>query len=90
VLEHQVGSSLASTHHSALAQAVSSAGEQVARAHSSLAHTAGVAFASGLNAALLTGCITVFVGAAAAVVLMRARPAEAAPAGEQAPAVEHA
>src|SRR5207253_9335024 len=39
VLEHQVSSSLASTHRSGLAQAVSSSGEQVARAHSSLAHT---------------------------------------------------
>jgi hypothetical protein len=87
VLEHRVSSSLASTHQSALAQAVSSSGEQVARAHSSLAHTAGAAFASGLNAALLTGCVTVFVSAVAAIVLMRVQPARA---GEQAPAAEHA
>jgi len=48
-----------------------------------LAHLAGVAYSNGLNAALLTGCITVFVGAVSAIVLMRGRPAEA-PAPEQA------
>jgi hypothetical protein len=42
-----------------------------------------VAYSDGLNAALLTGCVTVFVGAVSAVVLMRGRTAQA-PAGEQA------
>jgi len=36
-----------------------------------------------LNAALLTGCVTVFVGAVSAVVLLRVRSAKA-PVGEQA------
>jgi hypothetical protein len=48
-----------------------------------LAHLAGVAYSNGLNAALLTGCVTVFVGAVSAVVLMRGRTAQA-PAGGQA------
>jgi hypothetical protein len=83
VLEHRVGTSLDSTGHGALAQAVSSSGERVAHGQPMLAHLAGVAYSNGLNAALLTGCITVFVGAVSAVVLMRGRTAQA-PAGEQA------
>jgi hypothetical protein len=83
-----VSTSLASTGHQALAQAVSSAGEHVARPHSPVADAAGVAFSNGLNAALVTGCITVAVGAVGAIVLMRMRPAQAASAGEPAP--EHA
>ena len=85
VLEHRVGTSLAPSGHRALAQSVSSAGERVAHGQGPLAHLAGVAFANGLNGALLTGCATVFVGAASAVALMRTRAA-AAPSPEQ-PAV---
>src|SRR5919205_535764 len=84
VLEHRVGSSLAASGHRGLAQSVSSAGERVAHGQPSLAHLAGAAFAAGLNAALLAGCIAVFVGAVSAVALMRTRAA--APAPEQ-PAV---
>jgi len=83
VLEHRVGTSLDSTGHGALAQAVSSSGERVAHGQPMLAHLAGMAYSNGLNAALLTGCVTVFVGAVSAVVLMRGRPAEA-PTPEQA------
>jgi EmrB/QacA subfamily drug resistance transporter len=78
VLEHRVGTSLAPSGHGGLAQAVSSSGERVAHGQPMLAHFAGVAYSNGLNAALLTGCITVFVGAVSAIALMRGRPAEAA------------
>jgi EmrB/QacA subfamily drug resistance transporter len=83
VLEHRVGTSLASSGHRGLAQAVSSAGSNAAHGQPTLAHLADEAFANGLNAALLTGCITVFVGALSAIALMRTRPASA-PASEQA------
>ena len=86
VLEHRVGSSLAASGHRGLAQAVSSSGERVAHGQPALARLAGVAYSNGLNAALLTGCITVFVGALSAIALMRARTAVPAPASEQ-PAV---
>jgi EmrB/QacA subfamily drug resistance transporter len=85
VLEHRVSTSLAPSGHRNLAQAVSSTGERVAHGQPALAHLARVAFASGLNAALLTGCIVVFVGAASAVALMRVQSAEA-PASDQAAA----
>jgi EmrB/QacA subfamily drug resistance transporter len=83
VLEHRVGTSLAPSGHAGLAQAVSSSGERVAHGQPILAHLAGVAYSNGLNAALLAGCVTVFVGAISAIVLMRGRPAEA-PTPEQA------
>jgi EmrB/QacA subfamily drug resistance transporter len=79
VLEHRVGTSLPPTAGNGAAQAVSSAGERVAHGNPQLAHIAGVAFSNGLNAALLTGCITVFVGALSAVLLMRPRREAAAP-----------
>jgi hypothetical protein len=85
VLEHQVRSSLASSGDGRLAQAVSSAGERVAHGQPGLARVAGVAFASGLNAALLVGCIVVLAGAVSAIALMRTRAA-AAPSPEH-PAV---
>jgi hypothetical protein len=83
VLEHRVGTSLDSSGHGALAQAVSSSGERVAHGQPGLAHIAGVAYSTGLNAALLTGCITVFVGAVSAIALMR-MTAEPAPSAERA------
>jgi EmrB/QacA subfamily drug resistance transporter len=85
VLEHRVGTSLASSGHRGLAQAVSSAGDRAAHGQPALAHIAGAAFASGLNAAFLTGCIAVLAGAVSAVVLMRMRAAESS-AAEQATA----
>jgi EmrB/QacA subfamily drug resistance transporter len=84
VLEHQVGNSLASSGHRGLAQAVGSAGTRAAHGRPDLSHIAGVAFASGLNAALLVGCIVVFAGAASAFLLMRTPAPAAAPAAEQA------
>jgi EmrB/QacA subfamily drug resistance transporter len=74
VLEDRVSASLASTahiHSSALAAAVSSAGTRAVRGHPGLAHSAVVAFVSGLNAVLLVGAAIVFAGAIAAAVLMR-------------------
>jgi EmrB/QacA subfamily drug resistance transporter len=82
VLEHRVSTSLAANGHGRLAQAVSSAGERVAHGQPALAHLAAAAFSNGLNTALLTGCIVVFVGAVGALVLMRAQPA-GAPASDQ-------
>ncbi len=84
VLEHRVGTSLAPSGHDRLAQAVSSSGTKVAHGQPALAHLAGVAFANGLNAALLTGCIVVFAGAISAVGLMRTRAAAPAPRPERA------
>jgi hypothetical protein len=86
VLEHQIRKSLAPSGHGALAQAVSSSGRRVAHGHSALAQLAANAFADGLNAALITGCIVVFAGALSAIVLMRMRAAAVAPSPEQ-PAV---
>jgi EmrB/QacA subfamily drug resistance transporter len=74
VLENRVSSSLASTthvHSRTLAAAVSSAGTRAVDGRPALAHSAVIAFVSGLNAVLLVGCAMVFAGAVAAGVLMR-------------------
>ena len=87
VLEDQVGSSLAAQgagDQHGLAAAVSSAGSRVAHGNADLAHAAAVAFTSGLNAALLVGCVVVFAGAIAAALLLRAPSREARPAAESA------
>jgi EmrB/QacA subfamily drug resistance transporter len=76
VLERRVSTSLASTAHvrsQTLAAAVSSAGKRAVGGHPGLAHSAVVAFVSGLNAVLLVGSAIVFVGALAAALLMRVR-----------------
>jgi EmrB/QacA subfamily drug resistance transporter len=83
VLEHQVGTSLASSGSRRLAAAVSSSGSRVAHGREPLAHIAGIAFSSGLNAALLVGCAVVFGGALSAFTLMRAPAAAPALAPEQ-------
>jgi hypothetical protein len=86
VLEDRVSTSLASTahiHSRNLAAAVSSAGSRAVGSRSGLAHSAVVAFVSGLNAVLLVGCVLVFAGAIAAAVLMRVP----IPTGERAPAL---
>jgi EmrB/QacA subfamily drug resistance transporter len=88
VLERRASSSLASTlgpHGRALAQAVSATGLRAAGGRPAIAHAAGIAFVSGLNAVLLVGCITVAVGALAAAVLMRTAPVAAPVAEQQAP-----
>ncbi len=84
VLEDRVSASLAASahiHSRNLAAAVSSAGTRAVGAHSALAHSAVIAFVSGLNAVLLVGSAIVFLGAVAAAVLMRVpatRPAAVA------------
>jgi EmrB/QacA subfamily drug resistance transporter len=86
VLERRAASSLASSlgpHGRSLATAVSSTGLRAAGGRPRVAHAAGLAFVSGLNAVLLVGCITVAVGALAAAVLMRTRAPAAAPAAGQ-------
>jgi EmrB/QacA subfamily drug resistance transporter len=85
VLEDRVSTSLASTAHvqsRTFAAAVSSEGTRAARGHPALAHSAVIAFVSGMNAVLLVGCAIVFAGAVAAGVLMRmpSRAGEGAPA----------
>jgi EmrB/QacA subfamily drug resistance transporter len=84
VLEDRARSSLSSSGRQGLAAAVSSSGTRVAHGNRSLAHAAAVAFTSGLNAALLTGCLIVLAGAIGAVALMRPREPAAAPATERA------
>jgi EmrB/QacA subfamily drug resistance transporter len=84
-LERRVGRSLAATtghHDSALAQAVSSAGERAAAGRPSLVHAAAVAFVHGLNEILLIGAGTVAVGVVAAAALMRTPARAPAPAAE--------
>jgi EmrB/QacA subfamily drug resistance transporter len=83
VLERRAASSLVSTlgpHGRGLAMAVSSTGLRAAGGRPAVAHAAGLAFVSGLNAILLVGCIIVAVGAAAAAALMRTPAPAAAPA----------
>jgi hypothetical protein len=86
VLERRAESSLASSlgpQGRALGQAVSSTGLRAAGGRPAVAHAAGLAFVSGLNAVLLVGCITVAVGSLAAAVLMRTPAPAAAQAAEQ-------
>ena len=85
VLERRASSSLASSlgpHGRALGQAVASTGLRAAGGRPAVAHAAGLAFVSGLNAVLLVGCFVVAAGALAAAVLMRAP----SPAGAPVPA----
>jgi hypothetical protein len=87
VLERRAASSLAETlgpHGRALAQAVSESGLHAAGGRPAIAHAAGIAFVSGLNAVLLVGCITIAVGAVAAAALMRTPAPMTSPAPEQA------
>src|SRR5207247_11206192 len=86
VLESRASSSLASTlgpHGRHLAQAVSATGLRPAGGRPAIAHAAGTAFVSGLNAVLLVGCITVAVGSLAAAAVMRTAAPAAVPAPEQ-------
>src|SRR3989440_9759542 len=87
VLERRATSSLASTlgpHGRDLGQAVASTGLRAAGGRPAIAHAAGIAFVSGLNAVLLIGCVTVTVGALAAAVLMRTPAPMAAPVPQKA------
>ncbi|TMM27409.1 MAG: DHA2 family efflux MFS transporter permease subunit [Actinobacteria bacterium] len=90
VLEDRVSASLASTahvHSRTLAAAVSSAGTRAVGGRPGLAHSAVIAFVSGLNAVLLVGCAIVFAGAVAAGVLMRGTATGPAAAADPSPAV---
>ena len=85
VLERRAADSLVSSlgpHGRDLAQAVSATGLRAAAGRPAVEHAASAAFVSGLNAVLLTGCVTVAVGALAAAVLMRTRAPAMAPATE--------
>jgi len=88
VLERRAASSLASTlgpHGRDLGQAVASTGLRAAGGQPAVAHAAGVAFVSGLNAVLIAGCVVVAIGALAAGALMRSpapAPARAATSSE--------
>src|SRR2546421_8619505 len=85
VLERRAADSLASSlgpHGRDLAQAVSATGLRAAGGRPAVAHAASGAFVSGLNGVLITGCVTVAIGALAAAVLMRTRAPAAAPATE--------
>ena len=85
VLERRAADSLASSlgpHGRDLAQAVSATGLRAAGGRPAVAHAASAAFVSGLNGVLITGCVTVAIGALAAAVLMRTRAPAAAPATE--------
>jgi EmrB/QacA subfamily drug resistance transporter len=86
VLENRISTSLVSSlgpRAGSLSAAVAATGTRVAAGKPALAHPATVAFVSGLNGILLTGCVTVAVGALAAAALMRTRAPSAAPAAEQ-------
>jgi EmrB/QacA subfamily drug resistance transporter len=86
LLEDRVSASLASTahvHSRTLAAVVSSSGTRAVGGHPALAHSAVIAFVSGLNAVLLVGSALVLAGAIAAGVLMRVPT----PAAQGAPAL---
>ena len=91
VLEHRVGTTLASSahvHSQRLAAAISSSGQRATAHTPALAHTAAAAFVNGLNAVFLVGSALVFAGALAAAALIRAPAATPASAPDQAePAV---
>ncbi len=78
LLQHRIGTSLAAAGHPGkhLSAAVTSSGVRAAAGDPNLAHAATVAFVSGFRLALLAGCLTVVVGAAASL-LVRRKSAEA-------------
>jgi len=78
LLQHRVGTHLAASgfHGKAISAAVTSSGLRAA-ANPRLAHAANAAFVSGLHLILLTGCVTLLVGAGASL-LVRPRRAQAA------------
>jgi predicted MFS family arabinose efflux permease len=74
VLEDRISTSLVSSigpRGDGLASAVAATGTRVASNHPALAHSATVAFVSGMNTTLLVGCAIVAIGALAAGFLMR-------------------
>jgi EmrB/QacA subfamily drug resistance transporter len=90
VLEDRVSTSLAATahvHSRNLAAAVSSAGKRAVGRDPGLAHSAVIAFVSGLNAVLIVGAAILFAGAVAAAVLMRVPAPGPVAAAEPLPSV---
>jgi len=77
LLQHRIGTNLAAAgyHGKAVSAAVTSSGLRAAAGDASLARAANAAFVSGLRLILLTGCLALLVGAAAAL-LVRPRRAE--------------
>lgn len=79
LLQHRVATHLAAAgfHGKSISAAVSSSGLRAAAGNARLAHAGNGAFVSGLHLILLTGCLTLVVGAAASL-LVRPRRAKAA------------
>jgi EmrB/QacA subfamily drug resistance transporter len=75
LLQHRIGTHLAAAgyHGKAVSAAVSSSGLQAAGGNARLGHAANLAFVSGLRLILLSSCLTLVVGAAAAL-LIRTQP----------------
>jgi EmrB/QacA subfamily drug resistance transporter len=75
LLQHRIGTHLAAAgyHGKKLSAAVTSSGLRAAAGNPRLAHTAGVAFVSGLRLILLGGCLVLLVGAAAALLVQPQR-----------------
>src|SRR4051794_13783096 len=83
ILQHGVGTHLTAAGYPGekISSAVSSSGLRAAGHNPRLADAAHAAFVSGLHLVLLVGCVTVFVGAGAALLVRSRRPvAEPAPA----------
>ena len=77
LLQHRIGTHLATAgyHGKKLSAAVTSSGLRAAGGNPRLAHTANVAFVSGLRLIVLGGCLVLLVGAGAAL-LVRPQRAE--------------
>jgi EmrB/QacA subfamily drug resistance transporter len=75
LLQHRIGTQLAAAgfHGASISAAVTSSGLRAAPNNARLAHAADAAFVSGLHLILLTGCLTLLVGASACL-LVRPRP----------------
>jgi EmrB/QacA subfamily drug resistance transporter len=78
LLQHRIGTHLAAAGYPGkkLSAAVTSSGLRAAGGNPQLAHTAGVAFVSGLRLIFLVGCLVLLVGAGAAL-LVRPQRADA-------------
>jgi EmrB/QacA subfamily drug resistance transporter len=82
LLQHRIGTHLAAAgyHGQKLSSAVTSSGLRAAAGNPRLAHTAGIAFVSGLRLILLGGCLVLLVGAGAALLVQPQRAEAREPA----------